>query len=174
MILYNCDAEALSKSIRQSQSYSSMVKRKCCPELVQVHGFRSVKVRLDIPSGSPKNCPETKGGSIRVQFSLSRPRISVFVDRNFKDANLKVKGVRGQKPKPEEMRDRTGQMNQKSGWRPKKSKDNKKAEPTKKHIIGPKPQDEAIKEVIIITTHQRGECREAEQLCNEEFEDGFY
>ncbi|KAF3540035.1 hypothetical protein F2Q69_00022327 [Brassica cretica] len=50
-----------------------MVKRKCCPELVQVHRFRSVEVLLDIPSGSPKNCPETKEGYVRVQFSLSRP-----------------------------------------------------------------------------------------------------
>ncbi|KAF2597005.1 hypothetical protein F2Q68_00008695 [Brassica cretica] len=57
-------------------------------------------------------------------------------------------------------------QNQKSGWRPKKSKDDKKGEPTKKHIIGPKPQDGVIKEVIVITTHQRGESREAEQLCN--------
>ncbi|CAG7863519.1 unnamed protein product [Brassica rapa] len=48
-----------------------MVKWRCCSELVQFHWFRSVKVMLDTPSGSPKNCPRAKGGS--VQISLSRP-----------------------------------------------------------------------------------------------------
>ncbi|CAG7863418.1 unnamed protein product [Brassica rapa] len=50
-----------------------MVKWRCCPELVQNYGFRSVKVLLDTPPGSPKNCPEARGGSVRVQISLSRP-----------------------------------------------------------------------------------------------------
>ncbi|WZZ15168.1 hypothetical protein YC2023_108257 [Brassica napus] len=50
-----------------------MVKWRCCPELVQNYGFRSVEVLLDTPPGSPKNCPEARGGSIRVQISLSRP-----------------------------------------------------------------------------------------------------
>ena len=53
-----------------------MIKRKCCPELVQVYGFRSVEVLLDTPPGSPKNCPEAKGGF--VQISLSGP-ISFFM-----------------------------------------------------------------------------------------------
>ncbi|WZZ70104.1 LOW QUALITY PROTEIN: hypothetical protein YC2023_081474 [Brassica napus] len=70
-ILYDCDAEALSKSIRPGQSISLMIK--CCPELVQIHGFRSVEVLLDAPPGSPKNCPEAKGGSVRVQISPYRP-----------------------------------------------------------------------------------------------------
>ncbi|KAF3557627.1 hypothetical protein F2Q69_00014665 [Brassica cretica] len=48
-----------------------MVKRKCCPELVQVHGLGSVEVLLDTLPGSPKNCPGAKGGS--VQISPSRP-----------------------------------------------------------------------------------------------------
>ncbi|KAF3514176.1 hypothetical protein F2Q69_00007751 [Brassica cretica] len=46
------------------QSVPLMIKRKFCPELVQIHGFKSVKVLLDTPPGSPKNCPEAKG----VQF----------------------------------------------------------------------------------------------------------
>ncbi|WZY99625.1 hypothetical protein YC2023_071954 [Brassica napus] len=77
-ILYDCDAEALSNSIRPGQSYSVMVKWRCCPELVQIHGFRSVEVLLDIPLGKPKNCPEARGGSVRVQISPSRP-VSVFM-----------------------------------------------------------------------------------------------
>ncbi|KAF3534030.1 hypothetical protein DY000_02041979 [Brassica cretica] len=40
MILYDCDAEALSNSIRPSQSYSPTIKWRCCPRLVQFHGFR--------------------------------------------------------------------------------------------------------------------------------------
>ncbi|CAG7863430.1 unnamed protein product, partial [Brassica rapa] len=75
-ILYDCDAEALSNSIRPSQSYSPTINTKwwrCFPELVQNYGFRSVEVLLDTPPGSPKNCPEARGGSVRVQISLSRP-----------------------------------------------------------------------------------------------------
>ncbi|KAG5373775.1 hypothetical protein IGI04_042900 [Brassica rapa subsp. trilocularis] len=78
MILYDCDAEALSISIRPGQSYSVMVKWRCLPELVQFHGFRSVEVMLDTPPRSPKNCPESRGGSVRVQISLSRP-VSFFM-----------------------------------------------------------------------------------------------
>ncbi|KAF3567280.1 hypothetical protein DY000_02018920 [Brassica cretica] len=55
-----------------------MIKWRYCPELVQFYGFRSVEVLLDTPPGSPKNCPEAKGGSIRVQISLSRP-VSFFM-----------------------------------------------------------------------------------------------
>ncbi|KAL0655516.1 hypothetical protein Bca4012_076100 [Brassica carinata] len=43
-----------------------------------VHGFRSVEFLLDIPPGGPKNCPEAKGRSVRVQISLSRP-VSFFM-----------------------------------------------------------------------------------------------
>ncbi|WZZ78953.1 hypothetical protein YC2023_099525 [Brassica napus] len=50
-----------------------MINLRCCPELVQFYGFRSVEVLLDTPPGSPKNCPEARGGSVRVQISLSRP-----------------------------------------------------------------------------------------------------
>ncbi|KAF2584790.1 hypothetical protein F2Q70_00036843 [Brassica cretica] len=73
LILYDCDAEALSKSICPGQLYSLMIKWRYCPELVQFHGFISVVVLLDTPPGSPKNCPEAKGGSVRVQISLLKP-----------------------------------------------------------------------------------------------------
>ncbi|KAF3610638.1 hypothetical protein DY000_02050909 [Brassica cretica] len=43
-----------------------------------IHGFRSVEVLLDTPLVSPKNCLEAKGGSVRVQISLSRP-VSFFM-----------------------------------------------------------------------------------------------
>ncbi|KAL0706430.1 hypothetical protein Bca4012_072856 [Brassica carinata] len=68
-ILCDCDREALSKSIRPRQSCSSIIK-----------GFRSVEVLLDTPPGSPKNCPEAKRGSVRVQISLSRPVPVIFKD----------------------------------------------------------------------------------------------
>ena len=77
-ILYDCDAEALSNSIRPSQSYSPTIKWRCCPRLVQFHGFRSVEVLLNTPPGSPKKSPEARGGSVRVQISLSRP-VSFFM-----------------------------------------------------------------------------------------------
>ncbi|KAF3523656.1 hypothetical protein F2Q69_00049994 [Brassica cretica] len=75
-ILYDCDAEPLSKSFRPGQSVPLMIKWRYCPELFQFHGFRSVKVLLDTPPGSPKNCSGAKGGS--VQISLSRP-VSFFM-----------------------------------------------------------------------------------------------
>ncbi|KAL0815741.1 hypothetical protein Bca101_072185 [Brassica carinata] len=55
-----------------------MIKWRCCPELVQFYGFISVEVLLDTPPGSPKNCLEAKGGSVRVKISLSRP-VSFFM-----------------------------------------------------------------------------------------------
>ncbi|WZY70669.1 hypothetical protein YC2023_002909 [Brassica napus] len=76
MILYDCDAEALSNSIRPSQSYSPTIKWRCCPRLVQFHGFISVEVLLDAPPESPKNSRGAKEGS--VQISLSR-RVSFFM-----------------------------------------------------------------------------------------------
>ncbi|KAF3514258.1 hypothetical protein F2Q69_00005854 [Brassica cretica] len=63
-ILYDCDAEALSISVRPGQSVPLMIKRKCCPELVQIHGFRSVEVLLDTPLGSLKNSPEAKEAEV--------------------------------------------------------------------------------------------------------------
>ncbi|KAF3610822.1 hypothetical protein DY000_02049179 [Brassica cretica] len=48
------------------------------PREVQIHGFRSVKVLLDTLPGSPKNCPEDRGGSVRVQISPSRS-VSVYM-----------------------------------------------------------------------------------------------
>ncbi|KAL0668970.1 hypothetical protein Bca4012_031674 [Brassica carinata] len=61
-ILYDCEAEALSKSIHPR--YST--------------GSDQFEVLLDTPPGSPKNCPEARGGSVRVQISLSRP-VSFFM-----------------------------------------------------------------------------------------------
>ncbi|KAF3557545.1 hypothetical protein F2Q69_00013738 [Brassica cretica] len=56
-----------------------MVKRRCCPERDQSHGLRSVKVlKFDTPPGSPKNCPEAKEDSVRVQISPSKP-VSFFM-----------------------------------------------------------------------------------------------
>ncbi|KAF2592017.1 hypothetical protein F2Q70_00039169 [Brassica cretica] len=66
-ILYDCDAEALS-----------------------------VEVLLDTPPGSPKNCPEAKGGYVRVQISQSRP-VSVFMMKpsaNFGSHNNSPFGIR--------------------------------------------------------------------------------
>ncbi|WZZ63727.1 hypothetical protein YC2023_075097 [Brassica napus] len=60
-ILYDCEAEALSKSIHPRQPDSSKVKWRYSPELVQFHGLRSVEVLLDTLPGSPKNCPEARG-----------------------------------------------------------------------------------------------------------------
>ncbi|CAG7863414.1 unnamed protein product [Brassica rapa] len=57
-------------------SYYPTIKWRCCPELVQNHGFRSLEVLLDTPPGSPKNCQRAKGGS--VQIRPSRP-VSVFM-----------------------------------------------------------------------------------------------
>ncbi|KAF3537366.1 hypothetical protein F2Q69_00019922 [Brassica cretica] len=47
------------------QSVPLMIKWRCCPELVQFHGFRSVEVLLDTPPRSPKNCPGAKRGSVQ-------------------------------------------------------------------------------------------------------------
>ena len=55
-----------------------MIKWRYCPELVQLHGFRSVEVLLDTPPRSSKNCPEAKKSYVRVQISLSRP-VSFFM-----------------------------------------------------------------------------------------------
>ncbi|KAF3506733.1 hypothetical protein F2Q69_00007770 [Brassica cretica] len=72
-ILYDCDAEALSRSVRPRQSVSSMIKWRYCPELVQFHGFRSVEVLLDTPPRSSKNCPEPKGSGFKeTPYSLDR------------------------------------------------------------------------------------------------------
>ncbi|WZZ34857.1 hypothetical protein YC2023_018258 [Brassica napus] len=89
MILYNCEAEALSRSLRPRQSYSVMVKWRCFPELVQIHGFRSVEVLLDTPPGSPENCPDARGGSVQVQISLSRP-VSLFMVKPRFPLSLKI------------------------------------------------------------------------------------
>ncbi|KAG5373691.1 hypothetical protein IGI04_042989, partial [Brassica rapa subsp. trilocularis] len=100
-ILYDCDAEALSNSIRPSQSYSPTIKWRCCPRLVQFHGFRSVEVLLDTLPKCPKNCPAAKGDS--VQISLSR-RVSFFMMKPrlcpSQDQSSPVKGSLGFWPSP--------------------------------------------------------------------------
>ncbi|KAF2582431.1 hypothetical protein F2Q68_00004546 [Brassica cretica] len=56
--------------LKTGQSVPLMIKWKCCPELVQFHGFRSVVfMKLETPAGNPKNCPEAREGSTRVEFS---------------------------------------------------------------------------------------------------------
>ncbi|WZZ28902.1 hypothetical protein YC2023_012303 [Brassica napus] len=65
-----------------SQSVPLMIKWRCCPELVQIHGFRSVEVLLDTPPGSPKNCPEAKGGVLRVIYGTGLSLVPVI----FKDS----------------------------------------------------------------------------------------
>ncbi|KAF2554139.1 hypothetical protein F2Q68_00033596 [Brassica cretica] len=72
------DSEDRYCTEKASQSVPFMIKWRCCPELVQFHGLRSVEVLLDTPPESPKNCPEAKGGSVRVQISPSRP-VSVYM-----------------------------------------------------------------------------------------------
>ncbi|WZY99668.1 hypothetical protein YC2023_071997 [Brassica napus] len=87
-IIYDCDAEALSNSIRPSQSYSPTIKWRCCPGLVQFHGFRSVEVLLDTPPKCPKNCPAAKRDSVqislsrRVNFFMMKPRLCPSQDQS--------------------------------------------------------------------------------------------
>ncbi|CAN6932630.1 unnamed protein product, partial [Brassica oleracea] len=64
----------VSTYIQEYLCVSLMVKRKCCPKLVQIHGFRSVEVQLDTPPESPKNCPGAKGGSVQVESSPVQSR----------------------------------------------------------------------------------------------------
>ncbi|KAF3595954.1 hypothetical protein DY000_02020762 [Brassica cretica] len=71
---YDGEAEALSIAVRPRHSYSVMVKWRCCPELVQIHGCRSIEVLFDTPPGSPKNCPGAKG----VQYSQVKTSILGF------------------------------------------------------------------------------------------------
>ncbi|KAL0644366.1 hypothetical protein Bca4012_042656 [Brassica carinata] len=75
-----------------------MIKWRCCPELVQLYGFRSVEVLLDTPPGSPKNCPEAKGGSVRVQISLSRPVSFFTVKPRFCPSRDQISPVQSSRP----------------------------------------------------------------------------
>ncbi|KAL0683002.1 hypothetical protein Bca4012_049850 [Brassica carinata] len=75
-----------------------MINWKCYPEFVQVHGFRSVEVMLDPPSGSPKNCPEAKGGSVRVQISLSRPVSFFMIKLRFCPSRDRSRPVQSNRP----------------------------------------------------------------------------
>ncbi|WZZ28402.1 hypothetical protein YC2023_011803 [Brassica napus] len=75
-----------------------MIKWRCCPELVQFYGFRSVEVLLDTPPGSLKNCPEAKGGSVRVQISLSRPVSFFMVKPRFCPSRDQFRTVQSSRP----------------------------------------------------------------------------
>ncbi|WZY99630.1 hypothetical protein YC2023_071959 [Brassica napus] len=102
-ILSNCEAEALSNSIRPSLSFPLVIKWRCCPRLDQIHKFRSVEVLLNTPPGSPKNSPEARGGSVRVQISLSRPVSFFMVKPRFcpnQDQSSPVKASLGFWPSP--------------------------------------------------------------------------
>ncbi|KAL0827696.1 hypothetical protein Bca101_051374 [Brassica carinata] len=98
MILYDCEVEALSKSIRPLHSVPFMIKWRCRPELVQFHGFRSVKVLLDIPPRRPKNCAKPKGGSVRVQISPSRPVSVYMVKQRFCPSRFEIIAVQSSRP----------------------------------------------------------------------------
>ncbi|KAL0803568.1 hypothetical protein Bca101_096058 [Brassica carinata] len=73
-----------------------MIKCRCCPDLVQFHGFRSVEVLLYTPPGSPKNCPGAKGGS--VQISPSRPVSFYMVKPRFCPSRDQSSSVQSSRP----------------------------------------------------------------------------
>ncbi|KAL0667698.1 hypothetical protein Bca4012_030402 [Brassica carinata] len=57
-----------------------MVKRRCCQERDQSHGFRSVKVlKFDTPPGSPKNCPEAKAEVLSKSRSAQSSQVVHWV-----------------------------------------------------------------------------------------------
>ncbi|KAF2582548.1 hypothetical protein F2Q68_00004558 [Brassica cretica] len=65
----NVATERESERKCPGQSVPLMINWRCCSELVQFHGFRSVEVlKLDTPPRSPKNSPEAREGSTRVEF----------------------------------------------------------------------------------------------------------
>ncbi|KAF3533721.1 hypothetical protein DY000_02040518 [Brassica cretica] len=73
------DTQSATNLKQIGQSVPLMIKWRFCPDLVQFNGFRSVEVlKFDTPPGSPKNCPEAKGGSVRIQISAYRP-VSFFM-----------------------------------------------------------------------------------------------
>ena len=97
--LYDCEAEALSHSICPSQSYSPTIMWRCFPRLVQFHGFISVEVlKLDTRPGRPTNCPEAKGGSVRVQISRSRPVSFYMVKLSFCPSRDQSSSVKSSRP----------------------------------------------------------------------------
>ncbi|WZZ70219.1 hypothetical protein YC2023_081589 [Brassica napus] len=83
---------------KPSHSVPLTIKWRCCLELVQFYGFRSVEVLLDTPPGSPKNCPEAKGGSVRVQISLSRPVSFFMVKPRFCPSRDQISPVQSSRP----------------------------------------------------------------------------
>ena len=75
MILYDCEAEALSNTIRPGQSVPLMIKWRCHPELVQFHMFGSVEVLLDTPPGSRRTVQKLK--EVLSESRSVRPDLSV-------------------------------------------------------------------------------------------------
>ncbi|KAL0645840.1 hypothetical protein Bca4012_044131 [Brassica carinata] len=73
-----------------------MIKCRCCPDLVQFHGFRTVEVLHDTPPGSPKNCPGAKGGS--VQINPSRPVSFYMVKPRFSPSRDQSSSVQSSRP----------------------------------------------------------------------------
>ncbi|KAF3561706.1 hypothetical protein DY000_02015701 [Brassica cretica] len=78
------------------QSGPLMIKCRCCPDLVQFHGFRTVEVLHDTPPGSPKNCPGAKGGS--VQINPSRPVSFYMVKPRFCPSRDQSSSVQSSRP----------------------------------------------------------------------------
>ncbi|KAG5373993.1 hypothetical protein IGI04_042689 [Brassica rapa subsp. trilocularis] len=72
------------RPVPSNRRFSTIVTRKLCPiqfvQAMEVLPRVSSEPRVQISrssarysAGSPKNCPEARGGSVRVQISLSRP-----------------------------------------------------------------------------------------------------
>ncbi|KAL0734084.1 hypothetical protein Bca4012_010294 [Brassica carinata] len=74
MILYDCDAEALPKSIRPLYSYYFMLKWKCCPRSVQFHGFISVEVMVRYSAQNSEGIVQQLG---KVLLELSSVQTSI-------------------------------------------------------------------------------------------------
>ncbi|WZY86946.1 hypothetical protein YC2023_033330 [Brassica napus] len=67
-----------SRYIKIPHDLSSFIRIQTCPNQVKNVREKSVEVLIDTPPGSPKNCPEARGGSVRVQISPSRP-VSIYM-----------------------------------------------------------------------------------------------
>ncbi|WZZ01312.1 hypothetical protein YC2023_073640 [Brassica napus] len=82
-----CSRFSPRRPVPSDRRFSTIVTRKLCPiQYVQASIFSynqvevmskissvPLEVLLDAPPESPKNCPEAKGGSVRVQISLAKP-----------------------------------------------------------------------------------------------------
>ncbi|KAF2562478.1 hypothetical protein F2Q70_00015270 [Brassica cretica] len=68
-----------------------MIKWRCCPRLVQFHGFRSVEVLLDTPPRNPKNCPGAKGGLFESRSV--RPNLLVSIRSSRGSVQVEISSV---------------------------------------------------------------------------------